>query len=291
MKALLLVLAACTSVVDQGGPWEPADQITGELLADLGPAPPALAVPSTLRVATWNVHFGDDVADLAANLQASPILATADVILVQEIEAYPEEDGPRAHRLAEALGMTWFYAPARVEHDGTHGIAVLSRWPLESPMIRRLPYIEQPLRARERNAQSIGLVVGDARIQIINIHLDLRIGVVDRIRQLSPAVVNVDGPALFGGDFNSNPYVWVEAAIPLAGTEAVVGADQATILDDYFAQQDFTGAVPTSMATMRLPVLDIRIDNLYARDYEITASGVDRIDGSDHWAVWFDVAL
>lgn len=292
MRAVLaLALAACTDLGDRGGPWEPAPDITGELAPELGPEPTAAPVPSTLRVATWNVHFGKDIATLSANLQASPVLSTADVILIQEIESYPEEPGSRAERLAEALGMTWFYAPARVEWNGTHGIAMLSRFPLANPLVRQLPYIEQPIKSRMRNAQSAEVVLGDARVRIVNVHLDVRIGPVDRIRQLHPAVAELDGPALLGGDFNSNPYAWVESTVPLAGTQAIVGADQAVVLDDYFTEQDFGGAIPASVGTMRLPVFEIRIDNLYARDHEIVDSGVEHVDGSDHWAVWFDVAI
>lgn len=292
MKALVLaLLAACTSFENEGGPWQPAAEITGELAPDLGPAPADRAVPETLRVATWNVHFGKATETLAANIAASPVLSTADVILMQELEAYPEELETRAAKIAGQLGMTWFYAPARVEWNGTHGIAILSRFPIETPLIKRLPYIDQAWNSRERNAQSVEIVLGEARVRIVNIHLDLRIGPVDRIHQLSPAVVDLDGPALLGGDFNSNPYAWLETSVPLAGTEAVVGADQSVILDDYFTQQDFVGAIPTTMGTMRIPVFDVRIDNLYARDHEITGAGVDHIDGSDHWAVWFDIAL
>ncbi len=291
MRALLIFLTACTAFEDEGGPWEPATEITGELAPDLGPAPAQREVPPTLRVATWNVHFGKDTDGLAANIAASPVLSTADVILLQEIEAYPEEQRTRASKIAEQLGMTWFYAPARVEWNGTHGIAILSRFPLEAPLIKRLPYIDQAFNSRERNAQSVEVVLGDARVRIVNLHLDLRLGVVDRIYQLSPAVVELDGPALLGGDFNSNPYAWLDSTIPLAGTEAVVGADQSVVLDDYFTQQAFIGAVPTTMGTMRVPIYDIRIDNVYAREHTITAAGVDHIDGSDHWAVWCDVAL
>ncbi len=292
-RALLLSLSlvACTNFEDEGGPWESATEITGELTPDLGPPPAERAIPTTLRVATWNVHFGKDTEGLATNLAASPVLSAADVILMQEIEAYPEEQTTRARRIAEQLGMTWFYAPARVEWNGTHGIAILSRFPLETPLIKRLPYIDQAFNSRERNAQSVELVLGDARVRIVNLHLDLRIGAVDRIRQLSPAVIELDGPALLGGDFNSNPYAWLDSTVPLAGTEAVVGTDQSVILDDYFTQQAFLGAVPTTAATMRIPVYDIRIDNIYAREHTITKAGVDHVDGSDHWAVWCDIAL
>ncbi len=289
--ALALALAGCTDLVDEGGPWQPPEMITGALAPELGPEPATLAAPSTLRVATWNVHFGKDVDTLAANIQASPNLAAADVLLVQEIEAYPEEAGSRTQRIAEQLGMTWFYAPARVEWNGTHGIAILSKYPLANPLVRELPYIDQPIKPRARNAQSVEVMIGDRPIRIVNVHLDVRIGPVDRIRQLHPAVAELEGAALLGGDFNSNPYAWVDSTIPLAGTEAIVGSDQAIVLDDYFTQQDFAGALPSTVGTMRIPVVDIRIDNLYARDYAIEGAGVEHIDGSDHWAVWFDVTL
>jgi hypothetical protein len=41
---------------------------------------------------------------------------------------------------------------------------------------------------------------------------------------------------------------------------------------------------------MRIPVFGMRLDNLDARGYTIVASGVDHVDGSDHWPVWFDLA-
>ena len=84
----------------------------------LGPDPDPAAVPppaAVLRVASWNVHFGADPAGLAAAIGAEPALAAADVLLIQEVEAYPDEPGCRAARLAAALGMTWAYAPARQE--------------------------------------------------------------------------------------------------------------------------------------------------------------------------------
>ena len=296
-RALVTVLAGgalasgCLQLTDDGGPWEATTTVTGALSIEHGPPPTAraLATGCTLRVATWNVHFGEDPDDLAGQLAASTEIARADVLLVQEIEAYGAEPGTRSARLARALGMTWVYAPARVEGDGTHGIATLSRLPLDATLVRRLPFFDQPLNPRDRIALATDVVLGDARVQIVNLHLDVRLGPVDRIRQLHPAVNDIAERVIVGGDFNTNPWAWVDGILPLAATEAIVDQEQAAVVDDYLTGKAFTGAVPVSETTMRLPAFQIRTDDLYARGLPVIAAGVEHVDGSDHWPVWFDV--
>jgi endonuclease/exonuclease/phosphatase family metal-dependent hydrolase len=291
LVAVLGALAGCVEIAEDTGTWEPIESITGALAPEVGPAPAPHALGSTLRVATWNVHLGADPEAFAASIRASAELARADVILVQEIEAYPGEAATRARRLAEALAMTWVYAPARVEGTGTHGIAILSVLPLEAAAVRRLPYFDQPIHPRDRNALEVDVIAGRHRIRIVDVHLDTRLGPRDRILQLHPAVIEQPDPVILGGDFNTNPWAWIEATVPLTGTEAVVGQDQAAVVDDYLFENAWAGAVPAATATLRVPVLDIRLDNLYARGLPIVAAGVDHVDGSDHWPVWFDVAL
>jgi len=297
MKALVVLALAtgCVSVGEEARPWEPADTITGELAPELGPAIAASRRPDRLRVVTWNVHFAADPDDLAAELARSA-LADADVIAIQEVEAYPDEPATRAHRLADALGMTWAYAPARapgVDGTGTHGIALLSRFPLDNVEIRRLPYIDQPIHPRHRNALSADLVLGDRRVRFVVVHLDTRIDPADRIRQLDPAVTDLPEPAvdrvIVAGDFNTNPWTWVDDTVPLTGTEAIVGMEQAVVVDDYFDGLGFASAVSTDAATLRVPALAIRADDIYTSGLSITAAGVEHVDGSDHWPVWADV--
>ena len=289
--AMALVASGCVDQTDDGGPWTPAAEITGPLAPELGPVPAVTreALPCSFRVATWNVHFGEDVDDLAAQLAADAEITRADVLMIQEVEAYPNESGTRTARLAEKLGMTWAYAPARVEGSGTHGIATLSRYPLEDVAVRRLPHYDQLVNPRDRNALATTVVLGSERLQIVNLHLDVRMGAVDRIRQLHPAVNEIDERVVVGGDFNSNPWAWSNGIVPLMQTEAIVGQDQATVLDDYLVGKDFAGAIGPGVNTLRIPLLPMRIDNLYARGLPIVGAGVAYVDGSDHWAVWFDV--
>jgi endonuclease/exonuclease/phosphatase family metal-dependent hydrolase len=291
--AFLLLAAGCVSSTDDRGPWIPVESITGDFAPEVGPVPAPLPPRSSLHIATWNVHFGADPDGLARAIKASQEVSAADVIIVQEIQAYPDEPGSRAHRLADALGMTWVYAPARYYDTGTHGIAMLSRFPLEAVAVRQLPYVDQPLHPENRIALAADVVVGAQRFRLVDLHLDVRIAPVDRIRQLHPAVNELGelDRVVAGGDFNTNPWAWIDGIVPLTGTEAVIGQEQAAVVDDYLFGNGFAGAISPEQNTLRVPAFEFRCDDLYARGLPITASGVEHVDGSDHWPVWFDVAL
>lgn len=295
-RAQLPALAAaalatgCVSIDSAGGVWLPAAELPG---AELGPPPAPRPPPAgALRVASWNVALAPDPAAHARAILASPDLAAADVLLVQEIDAYPDEPS-RAEQLAVALGMTWFYAPERDEGDHTHGQAILSRYPIEVASVMRLPHVTQPIRARDRAALAADIMLdATRRLLVVDVHLDTRIGPVDRIRQLHPAVDGHAGPIVAGGDLNTNPWAWVESLVPLTGTEAIVGQDQATVIDDYMAALGYASAIPPDVATHTAPALSMRLDALYVRDATLGAAGVARdVGGSDHWPVWVDVSL
>jgi endonuclease/exonuclease/phosphatase family metal-dependent hydrolase len=291
-RALLLLAAGCTQQLDAGTPWQPVQSMSGALQPEVGPSPAAPGSAScTLRVASWNVHFGEDTAGLARAIAEADEISRADVLLVQEIEAHPTESASRTEALASALGMTWVYAPAREEGDGTHGIATLSRFPITAAAVRELPYFDQPIRPRERNALATTLDIAGTPLQIVNVHLDVRIGPVDRVRQLDPALKEVDERLVIGGDFNTNPYAWAGSLVPLSETEAIVGQEQARVIDDYMHDKRLTGGISADTATMRVPVLGMRTDNVYARDLSLVDAGVEYVDGSDHWPVWIDVRL
>jgi endonuclease/exonuclease/phosphatase family metal-dependent hydrolase len=282
----LLALGACVDMTDPGGPWQDAASITGTLAPELGPAPPARAAPGcTIRIATWNLHFAEDPADLAARIADSD-LASADVLLVQEIRAYPDEAGSRASRLASALGMTWVYAPARVIGDGTHGVAILSRYPLEAPQVRDLPYFDQ-IHDEQRIVLRADVVLGGDRLRVVDVHLDTRLAPADRIAQLDPAVGG--DRMIVGGDFNTLPWEWVDSAVPLTSTEAITGQQQAAVVDDFMLGLHFARALTPDSPTFPVPVFSMRLDNLYARGPAIRAAAVAPVDGSDHRPVWFDV--
>jgi endonuclease/exonuclease/phosphatase family metal-dependent hydrolase len=289
VKALVLVaLAACTPFTNDGTDWTPLAQITGELATEQGPDPAPRDVPCTLHVVTFNVHFADDVDNLAAQIQASQHVSQADVIVIQEIRRYTNEPESRAQHLAELLGMTWIYAPAHtVDGGGVHGLAILSKLPLTNAEMKQLPYMDYPTFPEQRIALRADLVGTNAKI--IDVHLDTRLPPSDRIRQLDPALDDAPQRTIIGGDFNTLPWTWVSGAVPLISSEAVTDEQSAKIVDSYFADNGFARSVEYDAVTARAPVFDIRLDNVYARSFTPQGGDVEHVDGSDHWPVWFDV--
>jgi endonuclease/exonuclease/phosphatase family metal-dependent hydrolase len=288
---LAFAIAGCVDSSDPGGVWVDAAQVTGTLAPELGPDPaPRDPPPCKLRIASWNLHTAPDPEDLAMRIAGSAELASADVILTQETENHPLEPGSRPHRMAAALGMTWVYAPSRIEGDGTHGIAILSRYPLSNAAIRDLPFVDRPISTVHRIALSADVTIGTDVVSIVDIHLDTRLSAGDRIRQMHAAVTDRGEPLIAGGDLNTQPWIWIDGTVPLTGTQAVIGESHAAIVDEYMAAQSFTGAIAPDENTMRIPAFSMRLDNLYARDYAMVGSGVEHLEGSDHWPVWFDLA-
>ncbi len=284
------VAPGCTQFTNDGTPWQDLAAITGELATEHGPDPAPREPPCTLRVATFNVHFADDVAGLAANVAGSTYLANADVIVIQEIRRYPSEPASRAQQLAERLGMTWLYAPAHtVDGGGVHGLAILSRFPLAGAEVRQLPYMNT-IHAEQRIALRADVVLGADRVRVVDVHLDTRLAPADRIRQLDPALEDAPDRVVLGGDLNTLPWSWVDGAVPLTASEAVLGQEQAKIVDGFFAENGFARAVEFDAVTSRTPVFGIRLDNVYAHGLAPIAGAVEHVDGSDHWPVWFDVS-
>jgi endonuclease/exonuclease/phosphatase family metal-dependent hydrolase len=285
-----MLLAACTEIADEGSAWQPAGDVAG---TEVGPAPTLRAQAGcTLRVASWNVHFLGDPTDLLAQLRASKELASADVILLQESSQWPGDPASRTAQLAEQLAMTWTHTPVVALPNGVvQGNGILSRHPLERVAVKRLPHVDQPYFEQARTALAADVVVGDQRVRVVDIHLDVGIQITDRIRQLDPAVTDLDERAIVGGDFNTAPWQWVESVVPLTSTEAIVGMTQAAILDDYMASRRYTSAIAPDINTFTATGFGMRLDNLFARDVSIIGAGVEHVGGSDHWPIYVDVDL
>jgi endonuclease/exonuclease/phosphatase family metal-dependent hydrolase len=281
-------LGACNEISDDGTPWLPAADVDG---TEVGPAPTLRAAPGcTLRIASWNLHFAPDPANLAAQIAASTELAKADVILLQETSSWPGDEMSRTAVLGRALAMTWAHTPvAHLDNGVVQGNGILSRLPLEDVEVKRLPYIDQPHFDQPRSALAADVVVGDRRVRVVCVHLDVRVQITDRIRQLDPAVTDMTERAVVGGDFNTAPWQWVESLVPLTSTEAIVGMKQAAILDDYMASRRYTSTISPDTATFRVPGFSMRLDNLYPRAVPVIDAGVEHVDGSDHWPVFVDV--
>ncbi|MBT8493695.1 MAG: endonuclease/exonuclease/phosphatase family protein, partial [Deltaproteobacteria bacterium] len=279
--AVMVLLVGC-GVPNLDVEWMTADQIEGALAVEIDalPAEPR-AVDGPLRVVSFNVEYGAETEAIAQALQRGAV-ADADVILVQEIEAYPGENGSRTARIADLLGMAYVYAPARKEGEGTHGLAVLSRSDIRNVRVMTLPDFQTVVRDRRR----IALAVEVEGIDVVSIHLDLQLGAGERVQQLLAATSGLGEQAIIGGDLNTNPYAWIDV-VPVVPIGAVSELEVPALVDDAMADAGFPANTAGSGPTHQSPAGELRLDSVYARGFEVDDAGVSRdSELSDHWPVW-----
>jgi endonuclease/exonuclease/phosphatase family metal-dependent hydrolase len=249
------------------------------------PAPASLR--DALRVVTFNVHFGADVPALVQAIRSNPRLSQADVLLLQEIESYPGDD--RAAKLAEALTLDLVYAPARVEGDGTHGLAILSRYPMTDLEVLRLKQYDLGFRGtRRRIAMAATVQVPGRPVRVYNVHLDTRLTPEERLRQLEPVMAEAakQPAAIIGGDFNTINAV--SSLLPLVPVP-LPGFSQAAGLDAYMKAHGFATPFEGIGRTHRFPM---RLDAVYARGLEVEGEGKEMsVTVSDHYPLWVDVKV
>ena len=93
------------------------------------------------------------------------------------------------------------YVPARERDGGTHGLAILSAFPIADVEKMELPDFGK---GRLRIALRASILVGDRRVEIINLHLDTKLNTQERIAHLHPVAIDAPAAVLVGGDFNTS---------------------------------------------------------------------------------------
>jgi endonuclease/exonuclease/phosphatase family metal-dependent hydrolase len=286
------VVAAAGCGVDLGPaqPWQAIDQLpqlpSAMAVERSDPGTfrtTGAAVSSPLRVVTYNTEYGQDPAGLAAAILGDPELARAGLFLFQEEERYPAEGESRAARLARLLGLGYLYVPARTKGAGTHGLALMSAFPIDAVEKMDLPLADNGV---PRIAVAADVHVGDRTLHIIDIHLETRLNPRDRVAQLHPAVIDAPDAVLVAGDFNTNWVTWA-GSVPVLASDR----DQAPILDSYMTSLAFEAPSATSGPTEHAYGLEFKLDSIYTRGLDVTFGGVVRTGPSDHWPMYIDVKL
>ena len=283
---LLFLLLSC-------GPWALAQTAAVPSLApesgQLAAAPGA--APEIIRVVSFNVHHGDDVPALVQSIQTNAALCSADVFLLQEIESFPAEGQSRTRRLAEALRLNYVYAPARLKEagDATHGLAVLSRFPLREVEVIPLKQYNLGVNTRQRIALGVTLELGKRRLRLYNVHLDTRINARQRLEQLQPVVEaarrHTVAETVIGGDFNTNPLYWLLPVLP------IFRSNQAKVVDDHMKEKGFVTPFAEAGGTSRKWGGRFRVDAIYSRGLAVKSFAVEEsVAISDHFPLWVDVA-
>jgi len=199
---------------------------------------------TSIRVATYNIKHGrgmDGTIDLERTAATLETL-DADIIALQEVDDQASRSGKvdQASWLAERLGMHAAYGSFMDFQGGRYGLAILSRQPVESHEVWRLPDGNEP---RVALAARIPTASGKA-ITAIAVHFDwvendgYRF---EQVRETIRRIEAVETPWILFGDFNDTPgsrtinafeQIGRNAAKP-ADAAATFPADQPTIEIDY----------------------------------------------------------
>jgi endonuclease/exonuclease/phosphatase family metal-dependent hydrolase len=293
MKALVcLLLAGCGLDMGAPQPWVSISDVSGPLVAERfapsGVRGPRTLATNPLRVVTYNVEYAPDPAALADALINTPALASAGLVFVQEVESYPAEGKSRTAQMADKLGLGYVYVPAREVRDGgTHGLAILSAFPISD--VEKMDLPDASKKTQHRIAIRATLDIDGTPLTVVDVHLDTKLNTQQRIAQLSPAVMSSLDAQVIAGDFNMSWVQWVDGTVPVLSSTGA--PDQAPVLDGYMRKQGFATPTAGSGATEHMFGLEQRLDAIYTRDVTPTYGAVERVGPSDHWPMWIDVAL
>lgn len=229
-----------------------------------------------IRILSLNAHRGKKLERIIDAFQ-SPQLALCDVILLQEIEEKFRLN--QAELLANRLGYDVSYLPARLTRRGTHGLAILSRYPLLDVELLPLPRNERLISTRNRVAMGATIKIGMEFIRVYNVHLDTHINALKRRNQLYPVIKAANEykelPTIIAGDFNTfRPYhtIYLDEMLSESG----------------FRSPFLSGTHYTAKFLFWRPQLDW----IYTRNLVITRAKVEQDSKcSDHRPLWADAVL
>ena len=231
-----------------------------------------------VRVMTYNIHAGKDAQRVENLARVAAIIdsADADVVLLQEVDRRTQRSGRIDHfaELRRLTGMHGVFGKSLDFQGGEYGIAVLSRWPLDSIAAVSLKVDPPQERSGAGYEARIALHVvvrsPAGRFHLVNTHLDASGQGTYRRQELIAALAHMkeavpaEGPLLFGGDLNARPTTDEIAAIGFALTDAFAACGSG-------AGQTFPADAP-----------DRRIDYIFYRRARCHEARVINTQASDH---------
>jgi endonuclease/exonuclease/phosphatase family metal-dependent hydrolase len=201
---LALALGACANARNLTDPDAPRFGTSGRTERT------ALATrtPERLTVVTFNIKYGRRV-DLAIEVLKSAPLRTADIIALQEVDEHDVE------RIARALRLEYVYYPASVHPvEGRHfGSAILAAWPIERDWKVLLPHYSWGRRQRRAGTGAL-LRLGDARVRVYSVHLELPVSLTpgrrrEQVERLLCDAAGAREAVVVAGDFNGPDVAWL----------------------------------------------------------------------------------
>jgi endonuclease/exonuclease/phosphatase family metal-dependent hydrolase len=169
---------------------------------DYSDDPTAAAALPQVSIVTFNIEYAMSYEQAGDELASHPQLSTADIVLLQEMDA------PSTDAIARRLRMAYVYYPGSVQDNGRDfGNAVLSRWPIVSDQKVILPH-KNPTDGRIRIAVQATLASPLGEISAYSVHNETPwLGPRARLEQAGAIVKHARSSELAsiaGGDFNTS---------------------------------------------------------------------------------------
>ena len=188
--------------------------------------------PRAIRVLTYNIHAGKD-AQLVENLDRVVAIidsTAADIVLLQEVDRRTQRANRVDHfgELRSRTGMHGVFGKSIAFQGGEYGIAVLSRWPVDSIAAVSLAVDAAQERANYEPRSALHVLVRTPAgpLHVVNTHLDASGNGSYRRQELIAALAhmkeNVPAAAalVFGGDLNARPATSEIAAVAFSLADA-----------------------------------------------------------------------
>lgn len=187
---------------------------------------------AAIRVMTFNIHAGKDSQQAENLVRVAAVIdsADADIVLLQEVDRRTRRAGGADHfeELLRLTRMRGVFGKSLDFQGGEYGIAILSRWPLDSVAVVPLK-VDPPQDRSGTYEPRVGLHVRvhspGGPMDVINTHLDAGAPGTFRRQELIAVLAHmkhrgITGPLLFGGDLNARPTTDDIAAVSFVLTDA-----------------------------------------------------------------------
>jgi len=253
-----------------------------------------------IRVATFNVEHSERIEQAIDLLAGHSELRTADIILLQEMDAAGTQS------VAEALGLYWVYFPASVsrQHKRDFGNAILSRWPISEERKVILPRLAYFIRS-QRIAVFGSVEIEGRKVQLCSTHLALPLAAGlgargDQVERILSEVKESPHPLIIGGDMNGGGigkaferagFSWPTRG--LGATTKIFGVDHLFTSGFDFAQKPPAGVVRDNLGSSdHRPVWSVLrfAEQLPRSRKELPLARRDESLGIDN-AAWIDSTL
>jgi endonuclease/exonuclease/phosphatase family metal-dependent hydrolase len=182
------------------------------------------ATSDPLRVLVYNIHAGKDARGIDNIDRVAALIreAGAGVALLQEVDRNTRRSGnvDQVTELTRRTGMHAAFGKSLAFQGGDYGIAILSRWPIDSSRTVPLPIDPPQLRSgvsyEPRVALRAWITAPGGALHVVNTHMDASGD--DRYRRQEIVTVLAQGDSatvttLIGGDLNSTPESVVQQAV------------------------------------------------------------------------------